>query len=536
MFAQAGRTTQTNDLGRRPRLMPSNWDVSFGETTHSQPIIQRTASCACGGGCPACQAKSSSLTVSQPNDPAEIEADQVADRIMRMPDDISVAPTGPTRVSTAMPVLQRTEADGEQPKEEGSRCPSWRADPESISKRAGEFYARNHLTPPSQAAVERIQCEPPIANGNYGCYVYFSDGLVLRVIVRETDIVVGTGPGPFTTEHPPPATPLCFYEYSCPEGELVLTVKKCQSAKPSGSSGPPLVAQRAASSGATAPRTAPSIAYDVLNSSGQQLDSATRAFFEPRFGYDLSHVRVHSDPLADQSARDVNAQAYTVGSHIVFEAGRLSPGTMEGRRLLAHELTHVMQQGHTGPGQLQRQVGARPTSENVWGFWVTRSMCGCRQQVRDGITSANMVGTAYAACDVPANRTNVAVEACVRTALPGTTVAGSTSSSGAMTLPPPSSDPCQQIDDRTTFVHETMHARHTDVIAQAQGPAFFREWRRLAGDPNRLNTLRATFPAEVAAFEAAWNDGHDWALDEVNSYRWERRFLEDVRAALGRIC
>lgn len=465
---------------------------------------------------------------------------------MRMPDDIPVTSTGPAEVSiqrrnhgssiTAMPILQRTEADGEQPKEEGSRCPSWRGDPESISKRAGEFYARNHLTPPSQAAVERIQCEPPIANGNYGCYVHFSDGLVLRVIVRETDIVVGTGPGPITTEHPPPATPLCFYEYSCPEGELVLTVKKCQSSKLSGSSGPPLVAQRAALSGAMAPRTAPSSLHDVLNSSGQQLDSATRAFFEPRFGYDLSHVRVHSDPLADQSARDANAQAYTVGSHIVFGAGLLSSGTMEGRRLLAHELTHVMQQGLTGPEQLQRQVVARSTSEDVWGFRITRSMCGCRQQVRDGITSANMVGAAYAACDVPVNRTNVDVEACVHTALPGTSVAGSTSSSGAMTLPPPSGDPCQQIDDRTTFVHETMHARHTDAIARARGSAFFREWRRLAGDPNRLNTLRAAFPAEVAAFEATWNDGHDWALDEVNSYRWERRFLEDVRAALGRIC
>jgi hypothetical protein len=218
-----------------------------------QNLLQRKPdTCACGGGCPRCQAKSTDLGVSQRNDPAEIEADQVADRIMRMPDALSAAPIGPAGASihrrthgsssTVVPILQRTGADGEKSKEEGSRCPSWRGDPESISKRAAEFYARNHLTPPSQTAVERIQCEPPIANGNYGCYVHFSDGLVLRVIVRETDIVVGTGPGPFTTEHPPPATPLCFYEYSCPEGELVLTVKRCQSANPSGSSGPPTVA------------------------------------------------------------------------------------------------------------------------------------------------------------------------------------------------------------------------------------------------------------------------------------------------------
>ena len=330
--------------------VPSSSSSSIGV------MLQKKSSCPCDGGCPACQAKSSDLKISQPNDPAEIEADQIADRVMRMPDDISVAPTGPVGVSTTAPILQRTEAEGEQLKEEGSRCSSWRADPESISKRAGEFYARNHLTPPSQAAVERIQCEPPIANGNYGCYVYLSDGLVLRVLVRETDIVVGTGPGPITTEHPPPATPLCFYEYSCPEGELVLTVEKCQSAKPSGSSGPPAVAQRAALSSAMAPRTVPSILHDVLNSSGQQLDSATRAFFEPRFGYDLSRVRIHSDPLAAQSAESIQARAYTLENNIVFANGEYKPGSESGKHLLAHELAHVAQQGkETKTLELQRQ-------------------------------------------------------------------------------------------------------------------------------------------------------------------------------------
>lgn len=192
------RVRHPQSTGFIPALsVPSSSSSSIGV------MLQKKSSCPCDGGCPACQAKSSDLKISQPNDPAEIEADQIADRVMRMPDDISVAPTGPGGVSTTAPILQRTEAEGEQLKEEGSRCSSWRADPESISKRAGEFYARNHLTPPSQAAVERIQCEPPIANGNYGCYVYFSDGLVLRVLVRETDIVVGTGPGPITTEHPP---------------------------------------------------------------------------------------------------------------------------------------------------------------------------------------------------------------------------------------------------------------------------------------------------------------------------------------------
>ncbi|MDP2782640.1 DUF4157 domain-containing protein [Devosia sp.] len=64
-----------------------------------------------------------------------------------------------------------------------------------------------------------------------------------------------------------------------------------------------------------------------------------------RFGHDFSRVRVHSDAAAEQSARDVNAHAYTVGHNVVFGAGRFAPGTNDGKRLLAHELTHVVQQG-----------------------------------------------------------------------------------------------------------------------------------------------------------------------------------------------
>lgn len=86
---------------------------------------------------------------------------------------------------------------------------------------------------------------------------------------------------------------------------------------------------------------------------GQPLDSATRAFFEPRFGHDFSRVRVHVDATAGQSVRDVNAHAYTVGHDMVFGAGRFVPGTQAGRRLIAHELTHVVQQS-TSRTMLQR--------------------------------------------------------------------------------------------------------------------------------------------------------------------------------------
>jgi Domain of unknown function (DUF4157) len=88
----------------------------------------------------------------------------------------------------------------------------------------------------------------------------------------------------------------------------------------------------------------PHIVHDVLRSPGRALDEPTRAFFEPRFQHDFSAVRVHTDAQAARSAESVNALAYTVGSHIVFGSGSFSPHAQSGQRLLAHELTHVVQQ------------------------------------------------------------------------------------------------------------------------------------------------------------------------------------------------
>jgi len=95
----------------------------------------------------------------------------------------------------------------------------------------------------------------------------------------------------------------------------------------------------------------PPIVHDVLSSSGQPLDAGTRAFMEPRFGHDFSQVRVHTDARAAESAQAVNALAYTVGRDVVFGTGQYAPGTSDGKRLIAHELSHVVQQsgGVGGP-------------------------------------------------------------------------------------------------------------------------------------------------------------------------------------------
>lgn len=104
------------------------------------------------------------------------------------------------------------------------------------------------------------------------------------------------------------------------------------------------------------PDSVPPIVHEVRRSPGQPLDPATRAFMEPRFRHDFSQVRVHTDARAAESAREVNALAYTVGSNIVLASGQYSPTTLAGKKLLAHELTHVLQQSAAGPLGIQRQA------------------------------------------------------------------------------------------------------------------------------------------------------------------------------------
>ncbi|HEY9206912.1 MAG TPA: DUF4157 domain-containing protein [Candidatus Methanoperedens sp.] len=83
---------------------------------------------------------------------------------------------------------------------------------------------------------------------------------------------------------------------------------------------------------------------NALKGGGQPLPESTRAFYEERFGYDFSQVRVHADAKAAEAAQAVNARAYTVGKDVVFGTGQYTPDTIQGKNLLAHELTHVLQQ------------------------------------------------------------------------------------------------------------------------------------------------------------------------------------------------
>jgi hypothetical protein len=118
---------------------------------------------------------------------------------------------------------------------------------------------------------------------------------------------------------------------------------------------PERVQQNGVQAGPTGEGAAPPSVHAVLRSPGQPLDPATRAFMEPRFGSDFSRVRVHTGATAEESAREVNAHAYAVGQDIVFGASRFAPETQEGRRLLAHELTHVQHQEGASALRIFRQ-------------------------------------------------------------------------------------------------------------------------------------------------------------------------------------
>ena len=103
-----------------------------------------------------------------------------------------------------------------------------------------------------------------------------------------------------------------------------------------------------------------------LNSSGRSLSDSTLSFFESRFGYDFSSVKIHTDETASKAAQSINALAFTVGNNIVFNEGQFSPESDSGKRLLAHELTHVVQQGENiSPKIIQRDLAIAPPSQDA---------------------------------------------------------------------------------------------------------------------------------------------------------------------------
>ena len=185
---------------------------------------------------------------------------------------------------------------------------------------------------------------------------------VLRMLssskpVIQTKLAVNQPGDPFeqeadrVAEHVMSATPVPTVQRSCSscagEDKLQRECAECEEGKK--------LTRKAAGPGSR--QTVPPIVHQVLRSPGQPLDASARGYMESRFQTDFSRVRVHTDARASESARAVNASAYTVGKNLVFALGQYQPASRRGMKLLAHELTHVVQQADMGrTPRMQRQL------------------------------------------------------------------------------------------------------------------------------------------------------------------------------------
>ncbi len=147
-----------------------------------------------------------------------------------------------------------------------------------------------------------------------------------------------------------------------------------------------------AGSGDLGQTAVPPIVDEVLSAPGRPLDTAARAFMESRFGHDFSRVRVYANGEAATAANAIRARAYTIGSDIVFGPNEYAPATMEGRRLLAHELVHVVQQHSRAAPMIARQEASFSEKWNV--VWHVGALAGYRakQLAAEALTAARQTG------------------------------------------------------------------------------------------------------------------------------------------------
>lgn len=258
--------SSTSNCGSR------DYGQGTGASLSSVHTLQRKASCACGGGCPACLSKlpiQAKLSISEPGDIYEQEADRVADQVMAMPESSQQNDTSPAHNNGDGQVVQR----------------------KSLASTITPFTQRQS---PEQVDDDEGATEnkPDIQR--------FAAG----------DAEGGVVPDNFLSRLGP----------------------------------------------------------------GRPLDPQTRSYFEPRFGSDFGSVRIYTDSLAAASARAVNAKAYTVGRNIVFGAGNYETDTTHGKQLIAHELTHVVQQENGVGSQIVTARRSSPQVARSVDEWLTGSV------------------------------------------------------------------------------------------------------------------------------------------------------------------
>jgi hypothetical protein len=270
-----------------------------------------------------------SLAVSDPEDEHEREADAVADAIMRRDDHV--------QVSAASPTLSRAAADDKKKKVAAPPKPAGPAP-----------------KPPTPAVTAPKAPQPPTAATPQPGTPAQSTAKVETPPAATSPAVPGKKAT--DTKAPPPTTKRPERGASRPaptetekkEADDTEAAKQDEKKKEENN-----IATK--SLPGHTPRVTPGVSAGIHGQTGggRTLGAAERSFFEPRFQRDLSQVRLHDDSAAHGSTRDLEAQAFTYGSHVFFGAGRYQPGTFEGKRLLAHEIAHTLQQRPgTGPSRL----------------------------------------------------------------------------------------------------------------------------------------------------------------------------------------
>ena len=127
-----------------------------------------------------------------------------------------------------------------------------------------------------------------------------------------------------------------------------------------------------------------------LSGGGQSLPNDVRNFYQPRFGYDFSNVKLHTGTVAAESAQSINALAYTSGNNVVFNEGQYSPNTDSGKRLLGHELTHVVQQGTNVSPKTIQKLGGNPGCTDIERRQIHQAIFDARGWINNALRKIEM--------------------------------------------------------------------------------------------------------------------------------------------------
>lgn len=270
-------------------------------------------------------------------------------------------PAAPPAADTrkpATPPPDKTPADKASGKDTGKAAPSAAQTGQEKTPQAAPQKPAGQAPTPSQQRFDRMAVRAKLAVSEPGDAVEREADAVADQVMRMPD-----PPGP-SAPPPKPAGAAAsaskgLQRKAAPEAKPPASAEAKPAAAPVNS---PEIKRKAES--APGPEATPESAHDIEQrlGAGQPLDAATRSFFEQRLHADFSAVRIHTDAAAAQTAQQLGARAFTHGQHVAFASSAYQPASEEGKRLLAHELTHVMQQQDSVTRAIMRKPAAAPAS------------------------------------------------------------------------------------------------------------------------------------------------------------------------------